>query len=323
MNRLHTQRRGAFTLIELLVVIAIIAILIAVLLPAVQGARESARRVQCGNNMKQIGLATSGYATQNNDELPFGAHWGSGPTQNRGTGLARLLPFLEEDRVFNAIDFRNMTVWVDEMKYPDGRFIRETEIPSFICPSEAKFFGFPGQARRAPCHYAASKGPTAHINNGSCSCPEALALNQFQLPAPHPPSNYDNTTTTAGPFNRQGLAYSVAQIRDGLSSTIFFGETIPVCGAHHSGGWLASNSGQGLSTTLVPINTNTCSTDPAESGCARPCNWNYELGFRSRHPGGATFAFGDGSVHFLPDTIDHVTYQRLGGKSDRQPAEIP
>ena len=92
---------------------------------------------------------------------------------------------------------------------------------------------------------------------------------------------------------------------------------------HHRQGWLRSNSGQGLSTTLVPINTDTCSTDPAANGCARPCNWNYELGYRSNHPGGAMFGFGDGSVHFLPETIDHLTYQRLGAKSDRQPVEIP
>lgn len=309
-----------FTLVEMLVVIAIIALLIALLIPAVQGARESARRVQCSNNLRQIGLATASYVARNDEELPAGAHWGSGPAQNRGTGLARLLPFLDEISVFNAIDFKNMTVWVDDMKFPDGRFIRATEIPSFLCPSDEKFRGI---ADTAPCNYAASKGPTAHINNGGCSCPEALALNQFQLPAPHPPSNYDNTTTTAGPFNRQGVAYGLLQIRDGLSSTIFFGETRPSCAAHHAQGWLRSNSGQGLSTTLVPINTDTCSTDPAASGCARPCNWNYELGYRSRHIGGAMFAFGDGAVHFLPETIDHLTYQRLGAKSDRQPVEIP
>ena len=315
-----SRRRSGFTLVEMLVVIAVLAVLIALLLPAMQGARESARRVQCGNNLRQIGLATAAYVARNDEELPFGAQWGNGPTQNRGTGLARLLPFLEEKMVFDAIDFKNMTIWVDDMRFPDGRFIRATEIPAFICPSDEKFRGM---ADTAPCNYAASKGPTAHIDNSGCSCAEALALNQFQIPAPHPPSNYDNTTTTAGPFNRQGVPYGMLQMRDGLSTTIFFGETIPACGAHHRQGWLRSNSGQGLSTTLVPINTNTCSTDPAASGCARPCNWNYELGYRSRHPGGAMFGFGDGSVHFLPDTIDHLTYQRLGAKSDRQPVEIP
>jgi prepilin-type N-terminal cleavage/methylation domain-containing protein len=320
------RSRSGFTLVEMLIVIGILAVLMALLLPAVQAARESARRIQCGNNIRQIGIAVAGYAAQNDDTLPFGAHWGSGAAQNRGAGLARLLPFLEQQSVFDAIDFRNMSVWVDDMRYPDGRFIRDTVIPSFICPSDERFTGLPGWAatdHNAPCHYAASKGPTAHINNGSCSCPEALALNQFQIPAPHPPTNYDNTTTCAGPFNRQGVPYSIASIRDGLSNTIFYGETRPSCGAHHSRGWLRSNSGQGLSTTLVPINTDTCNNSSAGDGCGRWCNWNYELGFRSRHPGGAMFVFGDGATHFLPDTIDHVTYQRLGAKADRQPVEIP
>ena len=123
----------------MLVVIAILAVLIALLIPGVQGARESARRVQCGNNLKQIGLATAAYTSRNDEELPFGAAWGSGPTQNRGTGLARLLPFLEEESVFDALDFKNMTIWVDDMKFPDGRLIRDTVIPAFLCPSDERF----------------------------------------------------------------------------------------------------------------------------------------------------------------------------------------
>ena len=320
-----SRRRSGFTLVEMLVVIAVLAVLIALLLPAMQGARESARRVQCGNNLRQIGLATAAYVARNDEELPFGAQWGGGPTQNRGTGLARLLPFLEEEMVFDAIDFKNMTIWVDDMRFPDGRFIRDTVIPALLCPSDERFTGLPSWQpdwHNAPCNYAASSGPTAHIDNSACSCPEAMALNQFQIPAP-PPSLYGQANNYAGPFNRQGVAYGLLQIRDGLSSTIFFGETRPSCGAHHSRGWLRSNSGQGLTSTLVPINTDTCDNTSAGNGCTRWCNWNYELGFRSRHPGGAMFVFGDASVHYLPDTIDHLTYQRLGAKSDRQPVEIP
>jgi len=104
---------------------------------------------------------------------------------------------LEEESVFNAIDFKNMTIWVDDMRFSDGRLIRATEIPSFICPGDENFRG---AADTAPCNYVPPKGPTVHINNGGCSCPKALAFNQFQIPAPHPPSNYDNTTTTAGPL---------------------------------------------------------------------------------------------------------------------------
>jgi prepilin-type N-terminal cleavage/methylation domain-containing protein/prepilin-type processing-associated H-X9-DG protein len=313
------HRRLGFTLVEVLVVIAIIALLIALLLPAVQGARETARRVQCGNNLRQIGLATATYASRHDEMLPVGAQFGSGPTQNRGTGLARLLPFLEQDAIYAAIDFKNMSVWVDEMKFPDGRFIRAAEIPSFICPSDERITLWPDTA---PTNYAASSGPTGHYNSPSCSCPEAMALNEYQIPKP-PPSLYGNAQKHAGPFNRQGVPYSLMSVRDGLSNTIFWGETRPVCGAHHSRGWLRSNSGQGLTSTLVPINTDTCDRGTSGDGCRRWCNWNYELGFRSRHIGGAMFTFGDGSVHFLPDTIDHIAFQRLGAKADRQSVEIP
>jgi len=320
------RRRGrGFTLVELLVVIAILGLLMALLLPAVQGARESARRTQCGNNLRQIGIAVSNFAAQNAETLPYGAQWGSVAAANRGTGLVQMLPFLEELAVFSAINFGNMSIAVDDMRYPDGRFIRDTPIEFLTCPSDEPFTGvpsWPADWHNSPCNYAASSGPTAHIDNSSCSCPEAMGLNQYQIPAP-PPSLYSQAARYAGPFNRQGVPYPVASVRDGLSTTIFFGETRPSCGAHHSRGWMRSNSGQGLTSTLVPINTITCDNEGTGNGCIRWCNWNYELGFRSRHAGGAMFLFGDGAVRFLPETIDHLAYQRLGAKADGRSVELP
>lgn len=316
--------RGGFTLAEVLVVIGILGLLMALLMPSVQGARESGRRTQCGNNLRQIGIAIAAYATDNADTLPYGAHWGFG-TANRGTGLAQLLPFAEGRDIFDAIDWRNTSTPVDDMRYRDGRLIRQTNIPWLVCPSDERFTGYPSWTadwHSAPTNYAASSGPTAHIDSPACSCPEAMGLNQYQIPAP-PPSLYGQAARYAGPFNRQGVPYAVASVRDGLSLTIFFGETRPSCGLHHMQGWLRSNSGQGLTSTLVPINTHTCETDPNADACTRPCNWSYELGFRSRHAGGATFLFGDGAVHFLPDSIDHLVYQRLGAKADGQSVSLP
>lgn len=97
-----------------------------------------------------------------------------------------------------------------------------------------------------------------------------------------------------------------------------------MCSAHNSGGWGSSNNGQGLTSTIVPINFDSCSRDPAEpDGCRRYCNWSTELGFKSRHPGGANFLLGDASVRFVAQTIDHWTYQYLGAKADDIAVTLP
>lgn len=317
-ERLGRRLGGGFTLVELLAVIAIVALLVALLLPAVQGARESARRTQCGNNAKQIGVAVSSFIHQNDDRLPIGAAF---LDNRKGSGVARLLPFLDQMNVFTAIDFKDSAPWVDDQKYPDGRFIHTTVIPSFVCPSDQPF-NVPagllmplGPEQPGPCNYVASQGPTVNLQNSECACPDAMYDNVYNLSK----NQYDVPATTAGPFNRRAVAYAVASVRDGMSNTIFFGEVRPACSIHHAKGWLRSDSGQGFGSTLVRINTNTCSTNPGDSGCRRPCNWNWELGFRSLHAGGATFVFGDGSVRFLSESIEFATvYQRLGAKADGQ-----
>ncbi|HTN76049.1 MAG TPA: H-X9-DG-CTERM domain-containing protein [Pirellulaceae bacterium] len=75
--------------------------------------------------------------------------------------------------------------------------------------------------------------------------------------------------------------------------------------------------------TVVPINYNSCSADPAANGCQRPCNWNTELAFKSQHTGGAQFVYGDGSVHMLTENIDLWTYQYLGAKADGKVFTMP
>ena len=137
---------------------------------------------------------------------------------------------------------------------------------------------------------------------------------------------YGNHNNWAGPFNRFGVPCKLRDITDGLSHTIFMGEVRPLCSAHNGQGWGSSNNGQGLTSTLVPINYDTCDRSARVSGgdnCGRICNWNTELAFKSRHPGGAQLLFGDGSVHFLSETIDHQNYQYLGAKDDGEVTELP
>src|SRR5262249_9569705 len=134
--------------------------------------------------------------------------------------------------------------------------------------------------------YAASRGPTAVYDNPICSC--AHPYSSFALAPLDDPTNY------AGPFTRMGTTTRLSRITDGLSQTIFFGEVRPGCSQFVREGWAYTDNGNGYCTTIIPINYDTCN-DQAPDPCARPCNWNTEVGFKSAHSGGAHFLFGDGS----------------------------
>jgi prepilin-type N-terminal cleavage/methylation domain-containing protein len=301
--------RGArgFTLVELLVVIAIIGILVALLLPAVQSAREAARRMQCGNNLKQIGLALHNYHNSH-DQFPPGAFWYGGDTARyRGSILIQLLPYIEQQNLYNLFDFKRT---VDDQTLPDGTKLGATIISTYRCPSDNNITLLNGLSIH---NYSASKGSTKHIDSPTCSCSEWSSWNNYGL-AP-----YDDPSNFAGPFSRMGVSTTMADCRDGLSNTIYFGEVRRDCSIHTQQGWARSNNGNGLVSTVVPINYDSCSKNAADPACKRPCNWNTELAFKSAHAGGAQFMLGDGSVHFLNDTLDHWTYQYLGSKADGKP----
>ncbi len=302
-----------FTLVELLVVIAIIGILIGLLLPAVQSAREAARRMQCTNHLKQVGLALQNYEN-NYGVYPFGAYmvW-SGPEEDyrRGSILIRLLPFLEQQALYDAFDF-DETVTDSQTLGGSSEKIASVVVPTYVCPSDTH--GGVSTSGRAYHNYVASHGPTPSGNNPNCLCGEDWEAGYAMAPY---------SSNAAGPFCRHPVCTRVADCRDGLSNTIFFGEVRPECSNHVNNGWAATNNGNGLAGTLIPINYDTCDSDGGASPCNQPCNWNTEMGFKSQHSGGANFLLGDGSVHFFNETIDHQNYQYLGAKADGKPVEMP
>jgi prepilin-type N-terminal cleavage/methylation domain-containing protein len=300
-----------FTLVELLVVIAIIGVLVSLLLPAVQAAREAARRLQCQNNLRQIGEALHNYHSQSGC-FPPGAFWGGATDTWRGSILIRLLPFTEQTALYSLYDFNKPT---DSQTLPGGKLMTSVIVPLYVCPTDKN--DDLTASGRAIHNYSASKGPTAHIDSPTCSCSEWQNWNKYAL-AP-----YDNANNFAGPFCRLNVATAERDCRDGLSNTIYFGEVRRDCSLHVQQGWGISNNSNGLVSTMIPINYNSCNADTAAPGCSRPCNWNTELGFKSLHSGGAFFLFGDGSVHFLTENIDHWTYQYLGAKADGKPVSIP
>ncbi len=324
------EKRSAFTLVELLVVITIIGILIALLLPAVQAAREAARRMQCGNNLKQIGLALHNYH-QNFGSLPNALIRKSPTDWHPYCSITTiLLPFLEQQTLYDAFDKTQPNL--DFQKFSGSTdYIGSTLISAYLCPSDPAPRRYDladpngGTANLAVSNYAATCGP-AYLAAavGSCSCSVTTLNSQYGM------GNVGDTGSQCpGPFTVSLKSRSVAfnEIHDGLSNNILFGEVLPEGSLYIRQGWATANNGQGLVSTIVMLNYDTFNQPPGMDAdgqsCHSYCNGNMELGFRSRHPDGAQFVFADGSVHFLPNQIDHQLYQWLGAINDGHPASVP
>jgi prepilin-type N-terminal cleavage/methylation domain-containing protein/prepilin-type processing-associated H-X9-DG protein len=319
-------RMRAFTLVELVVVIAIIGILIALLLPAVQAAREAARRAQCTNHQKQIGLALHNYHEATKTFPPGGIWWTNGTGDpnwplNRGSMLVYILPYVDQGSPYSQLDFR--TNFAYQRFGAASPYVAGTVIPFYKCPTDTSptyndrtFDGVPA-GNLALFSYAGSKGPTRTGDNAAGRCPERAVWDAYNFST--------NDQAPAGPFTRAGRFYccKMKDVVDGLSNTIFVGEVRGNCALPINRGWAHGSNTQGMISTIYPMNSDTCQKDLSQGPCRWWDNWSTEFGFKSLHSGGVNFLFGDGSVHFLTQTMDHWTYQYLGGKSERKAVTIP
>src|SRR5687767_10434986 len=181
----HRDTRLGFTLVELLVVIAIIGVLVALLLPAVQAARESARRMQCANNLKQIGLALVNYH-DTNKWFPPGAVWRSstaGDNDNRGSFFVRILPFVEQQSLYNLFDFNKNTDDQRLTSASTSELLRGQVIASYICPSDTVRRTGNSPNFVMPASYHTSMGPASGIsNNPNSSCPLYSTFQRYNRP---------------------------------------------------------------------------------------------------------------------------------------------
>jgi prepilin-type N-terminal cleavage/methylation domain-containing protein/prepilin-type processing-associated H-X9-DG protein len=223
-------RRG-FTLIELLVVIAIIGVLIALLLPAVQSAREAARRAQCTNNLKQIGLATlnfeSTYSVLPPGIGPYPWYPLSATNGGRATPLAQVLPYMENSQIYSAF---NLEININIYGTVAENFTAQTTIvEAFTCPSDAETNRIDGYLAYA--NYMASTGATASMEQGTgftFAEPNSATLGAFNYKMNRTASKYlppPAAANTPNPDFRKSTGVKLAQFRDGTSNTSLFSET--------------------------------------------------------------------------------------------------
>lgn len=336
----------AFTLIELLVVIAIIAVLVGLLLPAVQKAREAANRMKCANNLKQFGLACHNYHDNQGLLPPGGKFWnqpGVGINWNvdKGSWHIYTLPYMESAGLHNLL--RNQC-GLDDPATPTIAIATKPTVgilPQHLkyirCPSDdydptafttnyvgslgpqcatgpcgGDYWGLPNHPYQKYCDPTGSWGASHRLED-----PKNGILYGYSWSPDH--GNSVSSGDIRGCFNRLAAPINLAGIVDGLSNTIFIGESLPKEHDHlATNQWYSANGGVAHCTTIIPINH--------FSGVVEWCNpatvlnmqgnWNVSWGFKSNHAGGANFCLADGSVRFIQQNIDHHIYQLLGCRND-------
>lgn len=342
MHFLPRKTRAAFTLVELLVVIAIIGVLIALLLPAVQQAREAARRMQCSNNLKQLGLALHNY-NDTNDAFPMVSYVDN--TNRPASWLVRIWPFIEQSAAYEQCTFNSD--WTGIGFDRNWRVTTKLYVEMLRCPSDpmpeyldqsastaSKNDGCPAQVQYQRADYV-GVGGGYNMKGGTASHWYGF----------HGMNDYNGIFVALDNLNKETVSFQ--HITDGTSNTLAVGEqsnwvrsintsTGEVTNydsreyGHRGGAWSGGggNNGnaswygnwEGHSSIRVGINFSHTSgynnpfgtgNDPSKGGRS-----GHHTVFTSAHPGGAMFVLGDGSVRFISENIPLGTLRNLADRAD-------
>ena len=321
------QRRG-FTLVELLVVIAIIGILVALLLPAVQAAREAARRMQCSNHLHQLGIGLHNYVNTHG-AFPMNR---TGKTLHNWSALSMIAPYIEQTNMYNRLDFRAYpyTTVTGAGTVADGSVnlpAAQTVIAIYLCPSD----------------------PAGVIN------PDGLAPTNYLFNVGSGLVNYGSIRTSASGVAPDGIAYEASGIRfadivDGTSHTLAVGEStkgiggglapfagdvrrqhmrgssiFPACNAgptskvwygDRGDKWISGSFPHGAMTFFLSPNSQ-------KADCLSGNSTQALMGPRSYHPGGVHALFCDGHVAFLSDSLATDTMRAMASRAGREVLESP
>lgn len=304
-------RRG-FTLVELLVVIAIIGILVALLLPAVQAAREAARRAQCINTLKQYALAMHNHHDSHKHLPPGGIHWSQPPKQR--TFVVELWPYMEQSALADQYDYEKAWYQPPNAEFGTTSTPVAQRVPLYYCPSDRvnAMFTFPNDFIRCRGNYVVNSGNTAaDAGSPENSAPFKAVPGAGRLPGKRKLSANRPT--------------KMSQITDGTSNTLMMSEVIfpeNDSDGDMRGDFFSIDAGAYMFTTNNTPNSsvpdqcgwNFCISRPEFN---MPCTAtgdfeNIIVSARSKHPGGVSVAMCDGSVDFLTDNLSTAVFRAMG-----------
>lgn len=314
-----SRARKAFSLVELLVVLAIIALLVGLLLPAVQNVRRSSARIRCDNNLEQLALAIHTFH-ETNERFPYsqwglenGTQYGAGPHSIAWSWISRTLPYIEQQQIYAAAGIPTRPLFASGYA--------ADPISILLCPADPDATAIPrtdaGNLIGDPVGRSSYKGVSGS-NWGDDRDEFQNKRGAFPTDWRHigVNSSYDGLGNGDGIFYRTNMIHSLSinQIRDGTSQTLMLGEDVQASNTWVS--WPYANNVHG--TCAIPINVK------RPAGGTYPSNqWENTWGFRSLHQNGANFAFADGSVRFIDNSIELSTYWALSTIDGGEAVSIP